>query len=119
MAKILITDDSKFQRTLLKNYVQKLGHEFEEAKNGDEAIQKFSEYHPDCMILDLLMPGKTGIEVLEELKPAEMNFPVIVLTADIQEGSKQQCIELGAKFFLNKPLNKDKFESIINEALSQ
>lgn len=107
MSRILITDDSLLQRKTLSAIVQDEGHTVETATNGREALEIIRANPPDCLLLDMLMPEVDGIQVLETLKANDCRFPVIVLTADIQEWMKTRCLDLGAAAFLNKPVKQD------------
>lgn len=103
MSRILITDDSMAQRMILSDMVKAAGHETWTANNGWEALERMRAEPPDCLLLDLLMPEMDGVQLLEALKAENIHIPVIVISADIQEWIRNQCIELGAKEFLNKP----------------
>ena len=104
MSRVLITDDSLLQRNTLAAIVTDAGFEIDTACNGQEALEKIQACPPDCLLLDMLMPIMDGVQVLEQLEAQEMKLPVIVLTADVQEWLKDRCLELGATFFLNKPV---------------
>ncbi len=108
MAQVLLIDDSAFTRKMMKNILEPAGHTVVEASSGEESLKKYMEDKFDCIFLDLLMPDMSGFEVLEELRKLHNEVPVIVLTADVQETSKEKCLQLGASEFTNKPLNKDK-----------
>ena len=118
MRRILITDDSQFQRKTLSAIIQKAGYEVETATNGREALAQIEANPPDCLILDMLMPEIDGIQVLETLQAKQIRLPVIVLTADIQEWMKIRCLELGASAFLNKPVTQDILRMELNQILS-
>jgi CheY-like chemotaxis protein len=105
MAKILVTDDSKFQRRWIARGVQNLGHEIIEAENGQQSLEMVESEKPDCVITDLLMPVMGGIEFMQELAKKGSKVPVVVVTADIQEDTKKHCQDLGAVAFLNKPFD--------------
>ena len=115
MAKILIIDDSTFQRSILKKIVNTTSHEFFEVSDGQSAINYFTENDVDLIFCDLLMPGISGFDVLKKLALVKPNTPAIVITADIQESVRDECLELGAKKFLNKPVNKQQVLSAITE----
>ena len=117
MAKILVVDDSLFQRNHICKMIIELGHEPTTAENGAVGLEKSKSEQPDCIITDLLMPIMNGIELLKNLHASGSDIPVIVLTADIQEASKSECIEHGARSFLNKPPKKEQFASALKEAL--
>lgn len=101
---VLIVEDNLF---LSEMYALKLESENFEvflADNGQEALEKMRAHHPDIVLLDLLMPGKDGFEVLEEkFKDSKIkNIPLIVLTNLFQKEQIKKCYDLGADDFLIK-----------------
>ncbi len=115
MAKILIVDDSLFMRMQLKEILQNAGHQVVEAGGGEEGLKLAAGQSPDAIILDLLMPGLDGVAVLRKLREQGIQTPVIVHTADIQDSTRQQCLELGARAFLNKPPRPDELLAALAE----
>ena len=87
------------------------------ACNGQEALEKIQAHPPDCLLLDILMPIMNGVQLLEHLKSRGMTLPVIVLTADVQDSSKDRCLELGATMFLNKPVKQDQLQRVLQSIL--
>ncbi|WP_071515048.1 response regulator [Geitlerinema sp. PCC 9228] len=118
MAKILIVDDAWFSRRLIAKALQAEQNEILEAKDGKEALEFAIAEHPDCMVLDLLMPELNGYEVLESLKTLGYSIPTIVMTADVQETSRQRCMELGAIAVLNKPPQPQALHQAIQQSLN-
>ncbi len=104
MATVLIIDDSGFQRSTIRRVVQAEGHQAIEAKNGVEGVSKAIELKPDFITLDLLMPEMDGVSTLAELKKKNIKIPVVVVTANIQETIRKECMDLGAVGFVNKPM---------------
>ncbi len=88
-----------------------------EAGDGKEGLEALLTSSPDCVLLDLLMPQMSGLEVLEALQKQECKTPVIVLTADIQESIHQQCSNLGAYALINKPPKKAALLATVMEAV--
>ena len=117
MAKILLVDDSKFQRKCMSRMLCDLGHEVIQAENGEMGLQMVKSDKPEIVITDLLMPVMDGIGLLRGLKEENCTIPVVVVTADIQESSKQECLQLGAKAFLNKPHNTVDLEAALSQFL--
>lgn len=117
MARILIVDDAKVSRLTVGRILRADGHEVLEAVNGQEAVDMAVTHGPDCMILDLIMPGMNGLDVLTALKEKGVAAPVIVLTADIQETTRARCLELGAVAFINKFPDKDELTSRVQEVI--
>ncbi|MCG8605729.1 response regulator [bacterium] len=103
MALVLSIDDSLFQRNMIRNSVQEWGHTTLEATNGREGLEMAKAHQPDCIVLDLLMPEMDGMQVLEQLQSQGIKAPAIVMTADIQEGVNQRCLEPGAFHLLTNP----------------
>ncbi len=118
MANIMVVDDSLMMRKFISMALTPHGHKIIEASGGNEAIQTAINTPPDCMILDLLMPDMVGTEVLEQLKTKHsLSFPVIVMTADIQESTQLKCMELGAYRVLTKPPKGGELAEVVKEAV--
>jgi len=112
MASVLIVDDSGFQRSIIRKHMEDDGHNVEEAVNGLDALEKIKIKVPDIMLLDILMPGLDGTQVLQELAKLGLKFPVIVVSADIQETVQKQCMNLGAVGFVNKPVKGESLKAL-------
>jgi len=112
--KILIIDDSFFQRKVISNMISDIGHEPILAASGEEGLGLFSTIKPDGVILDLLMPRLSGKEILKKLQDEGNEVPIVILSADIQKSVEQACLNLGASFFLHKPLVKEELQNCIN-----
>ena len=113
MGTILVCDDSLFQRRILTSIVKNSGHMPLEAENGQKCLEMAKEHKPDLIFLDLLMPDYDGFSVLKDAKEQGLDIPIIVITADIQEITRDDCLNLGAKAFLNKPVDHDEAERVI------
>ena len=107
MPTILISDDSMFQRFMFSKIAQEEGYTVLQAQNGLECLELALANEPDVMLLDLNMPEMTGHEVLLKLSEKGLKSKILVITADIQETTKQRCIKLGVAGFLNKPVDED------------
>ncbi len=107
MATILIVDDSQFQRSFQRRALVAAGHTVVEAGDGAQALEIVAAERPDCVLVDLIMPGTGGLTLLETLRSREPDLPVIVVTADIQDQVRQQCLELGAFAVLHKPVDEE------------
>lgn len=86
----------------------------EEARDGDEAIAMFGEYSPDLVLLDITMPGRSGLEVLEEILRQDEDATVVMCSAMGQETVIQKAIVMGARDFIVKPFKKDEFLRIVD-----
>lgn len=107
MPTLLIADDSMFQRFQAAKTAKEAGFEVIEAKDGEECLRLAREHRPTAMLLDLNMPDPGGIAVMEVLSRELPDIRVCVVTADIQETTRARCMELGARVFLNKPVDQD------------
>ncbi|RME28886.1 MAG: response regulator, partial [Deltaproteobacteria bacterium] len=102
---ILVVDDDKFNVTLMRELCNTIGYRVVEAKNGFEALRKVGEQRPDLILLDLMMTGKSGFEVCQELKSdkSTADIPIIIVTALDDLESKMRGIKLGADDYVTKP----------------
>ncbi len=116
MALILIIEDSSSTRKAIRKVVKAAGYDSIEAADGKEGLIATAQ-KPDCIVLDLIMPNVGGIEVLKALRNRKSKIPVIVLSADIQEIVREECFELGAKAFMNKPMIRHELHSKIKKVL--
>jgi DNA-binding response OmpR family regulator len=100
---ILVVDDEPNIRELCRLYLEQEGFTVEEAVDGQDALQKAGALKPDLMVLDVMMPGKSGFEVCKELAP--QGIPVLMLTARTDELDRVLGLELGADDYLTKPFS--------------
>ena len=117
MTSVLIVDDAAFSRRMIRKFLQVDGYDILEATNGREALEMASQYRPDCILTDLLMPDLNGFEFLETLQEKGLNIPTAILSADIQDSSRQRGIQLGAAAFLNKPPKQDELRQAVRQLL--
>jgi adenylate cyclase len=105
--RILIVDDSAVHRDLLARRLERAGHDVSIAENGIEALGLTIANGFDLVLLDMMMPGMTGLEVLKRLQadPATRDIPVIMVSANDELSDVVRCIEAGAVDYLSKPVN--------------
>jgi two-component system, chemotaxis family, chemotaxis protein CheY len=116
--KVLVVDDSGLARRLVRKILEELGYEVEEVSDGAQALERYLFNHHDAVILDLLMHGMYGVEVLQKLKELNPNLPVIVASADIQRSTRDQVRECGAAAMINKPVTKEQLAEVLEIALA-
>ncbi|SDO51527.1 response regulator transcription factor [Alkalicoccus daliensis] len=118
MKRILVADDEEILRMLIVDTLEDLGYEIEEAENGEEALTKLQAENYDLVILDYMMPGKTGMEVLQALSSdIKENTYIIMLTAKAQDQDKQRALSEGASYFVAKPFSPQELESLVGGIL--
>lgn len=105
MGRVLVVDDEPDVLLLCRLNLQQRGHELLEAPDGSTALALARERHPDVIVLDLMMPGMTGYDVLEALQGDEetSDIPVLVLTAKSLRADRDRSHVLGAAAFMTKP----------------
>ena len=106
--RILLVDDEEEYVRILAERMEARGMKVTVAHSGDEAISKGGKAHFDAVVLDLAMPGKDGIETLKELLEINGDLQVIMLTGHATVDKGVQAIKLGARDFLEKPLDFEK-----------
>lgn len=96
--KILVVEDDEFLSSLIKNRLLRENFEVQVAKDGEETIEILKTYHPDLVLLDIILPRKLGFEVLEEIRanPRLSHLPFMVLSNLGQDSDIQRAKELGA-----------------------
>jgi len=103
-ARILVVDDDTSIRTLLRRLLTTEGYEVDEAADGPAALEKMAEVPPDLLLLDIMMPGQDGLDVLEGLRRTS-NVPVILLTAKGDEAHRVLGFRFGADDYVVKPFS--------------
>ncbi len=106
--KILVADDNQTDRMILASIVKKQGHEVVTAEDGVEAVEKFTEFAPDIILMDALMPRMTGQEAARKIKElaGDEVVPIIFLTSLQDAESLADCLDSGGDDFLSKPYNR-------------
>lgn len=118
-ASVLVVDDDPVIRSMLTASLEASGHEVTTAKDGSEALELVRAEGFDVILLDVLMPGMNGDQVLEQLKddPKLRHVPVVMVTSLDDVGSAVRCIELGADDYLPKPIDPVLLGARINAGL--
>jgi two-component system chemotaxis response regulator CheY len=119
-SKVLIADDAAFMREMLRDILAE--SEFQvvaEASNGDEAVQGFREHAPDLITLDIVMPGKSGLDALREILEQDPGACVVMCSALGQEALVMEALECGAKDFVVKPFKPEQVLSALAKAIQK
>jgi len=102
---ILLVEDDRAIRTVLQDALQNDGHVVTAAADGDEALAVLRGRTFDLLVLDVLLPGPSGLEILQSLRKRDQRTPVLLLTARSSEGDKVLGLELGADDYVTKPFS--------------
>jgi CheY-like chemotaxis protein len=115
--KLLVCDDEDVLRSLIRATLS--GYTVIEARDGDEALEQARQLHPDLILLDMMMPGRSGLDVLAELRrdPALARTPVVMLTARTQVADREAAEAAGADRYLGKPFSPLQLISVVEELL--
>jgi two-component system, chemotaxis family, chemotaxis protein CheY len=116
-AKVLIVDDSSLARRMTRQALEEMGHTVEEATDGATALERYFLNRHDLVVLDMVMNGMYGLEVLTKMRELNPDVRVIVATADIQQSTQDQVRAAGAAAFINKPLNRASLTAVVAKVL--
>lgn len=112
--KILICDDSLLVRKKLKDVLAECGdYEIYEAANGQVSVELFKEHKPELVFLDIVMPDKSGIDALSEMKTVNDGSKVIMLSSSGTKTNLKAAMEAGASDFIQKPWEKEQIVHIM------
>ena len=117
--RILIVDDSGLARRRARAILEAAGFEVMEAEDGMSALETYYVQKPDVVLLDLVMKGMYGLEVLARIREMDPNARVIVISADIQSSSHELVAEGGAAGFLVKPVDANEVLTMVRSTLGK
>lgn len=117
--RVLIVDDSKFMRMLLGDLLSRNGFEILEAESGEEAVKVYLAERPDLVTLDILMPGRDGIETVQDLRAQDPDARVVMVTALGMEDYIQRALEAGADGFILKPFSPERVLETLREVMDR
>ncbi|MDD7792943.1 response regulator [Clostridium sp. 'White wine YQ'] len=117
MKTILVVDDTKNIREMLKTFLEIEGYKVFEAKNAEEAIEIFNNHQIDLMFTDIKLPNVSGTELLKQIKKMNKSTTVIVMTAFGTIKNAVECTKFGAAAYLQKPFTTKRIKSVLDEVL--
>jgi two-component system chemotaxis response regulator CheY len=115
--RVLIADDSEFMRNLLREILDTEYEVVAEAENGVEAVKLYDEMNPDLVMMDIVMPIRSGIEATNEITSKDPNARVIMCTSVGQEEKMKAAIKAGAQGYITKPFQKPNVLEAINDVV--
>ena len=115
--KLLLVDDSGLARKRMRAILEGAGFAVIEAADGMAALEQYFVERPDVVMLDLVMKGMYGLDVLTKLRELDPHARVIVVSADVQDSSQQIAIAGGAIAFLQKPIEPERILSAVRTVL--
>ena len=124
---ILLADDNPVNRDIATRMLERKGHEITTAENGIEAVDRFLNGTFDVILMDLEMPGISGIEAARQIRAKEkassiatpLYTPIIAMTAHDEETEKTACLVVGMDGFITKPINMKTIHQIIQKIVEE
>jgi two-component system, cell cycle response regulator DivK len=117
--KVLIVEDYEDSRTLMKFMLEDFGYQVIEASDGLEAFDKFKNFRPDLILMDISLPVVDGLTATKAIRQCQegKKVPIIAVTA-FGKSYRKQAIEAGCNDLIGKPLDFDSFEPVLNNYLA-
>lgn len=108
MARVMIVDDSPTDVQNLKSILQRAGHTVSEVSSGADAIERVKQDKPDCVVMDVVMPGINGFQATRTLSkdPATAHIPIVVVSSKNQETDRVWALRQGAREYVTKPVKE-------------
>jgi FixJ family two-component response regulator len=116
--RVAVVDDDVSVRRALERLLRAAGFDVVIFASAQEFLYSLEAQQPDCLVLDLHMPGMNGLEVQRRLLQAGVRLPVVVITGHDEPQTRAQCLNAGAADYLCKPLNDELLIAAIQSALS-
>lgn len=116
--RIAVVDDDLSVRKALQRLLRSVDLEADAYGSGQEFLDALDRGRPDCLVIDLQMPGMTGLELQQHLTRTGVHLPVVVITGHDQPGMRAQCIAAGVSTYLRKPLDDSVLLDAISRAIS-
>jgi DNA-binding response OmpR family regulator len=116
VTRVLVVDDEPTVREVVAGYLRRDGHEVSEAADGTTALELVDRDHPDLIVLDMMLPGVNGLDVLRRVRTTS-DVPVIMLTARSEESDRVAGLELGADDYVVKPFSPRELAARVNGVL--
>ena len=119
MGQALIVDDSATERAILVNCLQDIGIEVLIAASGEEALEKIADTHPDLILLDVVLPGRSGFEICRELKGSEVTnkIPIILCSNKGTDMDKFWGKKQGADAYIPKPVDQEELLEAVQKLI--
>ena len=119
MGTALVVEDSLTEREVLTGYLQEAGITVVTAKSGEEALEKIDSSTPDLIVLDVVLPGRSGFEICRQLKNTTntSNIPIVICSTKGSDMDKFWGMKQGADAYLPKPVDKDELITTVKKLI--
>jgi two-component system chemotaxis response regulator CheY len=120
MTRVLIADDASFMRQMIRDIIEPEGYEVVgEASDGMEVVEQYRELHPDLVMMDIVMPKRSGIDAVKAIHAESPDATIVMCSALGQETLVMEAIEAGAKDFIVKPFKPDAVVSTLAKVVEK
>ena len=116
--RILIFEDNINISLLLRTYFERNRYEVRLAEDGVDAVSLAKDFGPHLILMDIIMPGKGGLEAVSDLRREGVTAPIVMLTSKSYEEDRKRALEAGANAFILKPFSPKKLEEVITPLLT-
>ena len=116
---ILIVDDETIVRESIRDWLKEAGYDVATAESGEEALKMLEKQDFGVLVMDVRLPGRTGISILKDIKATKPQIKSIVITAYPSDELSAEAKKYGAVDYLIKPVNPDDLEKLIGETLAK
>ncbi|WP_340119805.1 response regulator [Pelagibius sp. 7325] len=117
--RVAVVDDDSSVRRALQRILTVLDVSVEAFASGEDFLQSLGMLRPDCVVLDLHMPGLSGLEVQQRLKKLDERLPVVIVTGHHEPGMRRRCLLAGAAGYLRKPIDGEVLRHAIDLAVEE
>lgn len=117
--RVAVVDDDSSVRRALQRILTVLDVSVEGFASGEEFLQSLGTERPDCVVLDLHMPGLSGLEVQQIIKKLDERLPVVIVTGHHEPGMRRRCLLAGAAGYLRKPIDVEVLRHAIDQAVAE
>jgi DNA-binding response OmpR family regulator len=117
--RILLAEDEEVLRMLVVDTLEENDYQVDEASDGIEAVQLFDENNYDLLVLDYMMPGLTGLEVIHHVRQKNKEVKILMLSAKSQQFEQEKVIEAGANYFMAKPFSPMELKNMVEDILHE
>jgi two-component system, chemotaxis family, chemotaxis protein CheY len=120
MSRVLIADDASFMRQMIRDIIDAEGYEVVgEATDGVEVVERFKELHPDVVMMDIVMPKRSGIDAVKAIREIAPKAMIVMCSALGQETLVMEAIQAGAKDFIVKPFKPEAVLATLKKVLEK
>lgn len=113
--KILLVEDSDILREIQAKMIHSIGHKIATVANGEQALERLHNTQFDLILMDLVLPGLSGIETTHKIKQLHIDTPIIALSGNQTVATQEACFDAGMAAFLKKPTDAKTFTTVLQK----